>query len=303
MCWVRRFGFSTVTAPPRSLGLEYERLAAQQKAQKLVGELAKCKKVSRPFPSWSRCMLTEISLWHACSYHEMLRAETAGQDAAIVSAQLALLRGRAGLTTPAASSREELIVNLRSSEQQGGGAGAGGGGGRGLGARRAHSMDEILEQGREGSEGGRLSPPSTRQADPLFDHFYLTAQGLLVRYVTIRTVAVTDSPYVSAHPIFASSYHETRAAAQPPQAGGERPRCAGAVREGEAHSRAQPPVVSEPLIDSCARVHRVAVPDAVRGRRVNRHSWLLRQLSPGASAAAADAAALSSRDKDQALLL
>jgi hypothetical protein len=194
MCWVRRFGFSTVTAPPRSLGLEYERLAAQQKAQKLVGELAKCKKVSRPFPSWSRCMLTEISLWHACSYHEMLRAETAGQDAAIVSAQLALLRGRAGLTTPAASSREELIVNLRSSEQQGGGAGAGGGGGRGLGARRAHSMDEILEQGREGSEGGRLSPPSTRQADPLFDHFYLTAQGLLVRYVTIRTSAVTEIP-------------------------------------------------------------------------------------------------------------
>eukprot|EP01047_Picozoa_sp_COSAG01_P044372 COSAG01_NODE_4003_length_5442_cov_6.778027_6_plen_289_part_00 len=191
MCRGRRFGFSTVTTPPRSLGLEYERLAAQQKAQKLVGELAKCKKVSRrPLPSWSRCISAEIELCHACSCHEMLRAEAAGQDAAIVSAQLALLRGRAGLTAPAASS-----------EQQGGGAGAGGGGGRGLGARRAHSMDEILEQGREGSEGGRLSPRSTRQADPLFDHFYLTAQGLLVRYVTIRTGAVTGIPlqFCSSH--------------------------------------------------------------------------------------------------------
>jgi hypothetical protein len=93
MCWVRRFGFSTVTAPPRSLGLEYERLAAQQKAQKLVGELAKCKKVSRPFPSWSRCMLTEISLWHACSYHEMLRAETAGQEVVNATRQLQALGG------------------------------------------------------------------------------------------------------------------------------------------------------------------------------------------------------------------
>jgi hypothetical protein len=35
--------------------------------------------VSRPFPSWNRSILTEISLCHACSCEEMLRTETAGQ--------------------------------------------------------------------------------------------------------------------------------------------------------------------------------------------------------------------------------
>jgi hypothetical protein len=37
--------------------------------------------VSRPFPSWNRCILTEIYLCHACSCQEILRAETAGQAA------------------------------------------------------------------------------------------------------------------------------------------------------------------------------------------------------------------------------
>jgi hypothetical protein len=36
--------------------------------------------VSRPFPSWSRSILTEISLCHACSCQEILRTETAGQE-------------------------------------------------------------------------------------------------------------------------------------------------------------------------------------------------------------------------------
>jgi hypothetical protein len=35
--------------------------------------------VSRPFPSWNRSILTEISLCHVCSGQEILRAETAGQ--------------------------------------------------------------------------------------------------------------------------------------------------------------------------------------------------------------------------------
>jgi|EP01049_Picozoa_sp_SAG25_P011007 hypothetical protein len=35
--------------------------------------------VSRPFPSWNRSILTEISLCHACSCQEILRTETAGQ--------------------------------------------------------------------------------------------------------------------------------------------------------------------------------------------------------------------------------
>jgi hypothetical protein len=35
--------------------------------------------VSRPFPSWNRSILTEIYLCHACSCHEILRTETAGQ--------------------------------------------------------------------------------------------------------------------------------------------------------------------------------------------------------------------------------
>jgi hypothetical protein len=35
--------------------------------------------VSRPFPSWNRSKLTEISLRHACSCQEILRAETARQ--------------------------------------------------------------------------------------------------------------------------------------------------------------------------------------------------------------------------------
>jgi diketogulonate reductase-like aldo/keto reductase len=33
----------------------------------------------RPFPSWNRCILTEIYLCHACSCQEILRTETAGQ--------------------------------------------------------------------------------------------------------------------------------------------------------------------------------------------------------------------------------
>jgi hypothetical protein len=36
--------------------------------------------VSRPFPSWNRSILTEISLCHACSCQEILRVETAGQE-------------------------------------------------------------------------------------------------------------------------------------------------------------------------------------------------------------------------------
>jgi arylsulfatase A-like enzyme len=35
--------------------------------------------VSRPFSSWNRPILAEIYLCHACSYHEILRTETAGQ--------------------------------------------------------------------------------------------------------------------------------------------------------------------------------------------------------------------------------
>jgi hypothetical protein len=35
--------------------------------------------VSRLFPSWHRSMLTEIYLCHACSCHEILRRDTAGQ--------------------------------------------------------------------------------------------------------------------------------------------------------------------------------------------------------------------------------
>jgi hypothetical protein len=36
--------------------------------------------VSRPFPSWNRSISTEIYLCHACSYHDILRTDTAGQD-------------------------------------------------------------------------------------------------------------------------------------------------------------------------------------------------------------------------------
>eukprot|EP01047_Picozoa_sp_COSAG01_P025106 COSAG01_NODE_1573_length_9865_cov_132.568503_5_plen_103_part_00 len=36
--------------------------------------------VSRPFPSWNRSILAESHLCHACSCHEILRTETAGQD-------------------------------------------------------------------------------------------------------------------------------------------------------------------------------------------------------------------------------
>jgi hypothetical protein len=36
--------------------------------------------VSRPFPSWDRSILTEITLCHACSCRELLRTETAGQS-------------------------------------------------------------------------------------------------------------------------------------------------------------------------------------------------------------------------------
>jgi hypothetical protein len=39
--------------------------------------------VSRPFPSWNRSILTEIYLCHACSRQEILRTETAGQDAVL----------------------------------------------------------------------------------------------------------------------------------------------------------------------------------------------------------------------------
>jgi hypothetical protein len=35
--------------------------------------------VRRPFPSWNRSILTEISLCHTCSCQEILRTETAGQ--------------------------------------------------------------------------------------------------------------------------------------------------------------------------------------------------------------------------------
>ena len=35
--------------------------------------------VSAPFSSWNRSILTEIYLCHACSRHELLRSETAGQ--------------------------------------------------------------------------------------------------------------------------------------------------------------------------------------------------------------------------------
>jgi hypothetical protein len=36
--------------------------------------------VSRPFPSWNRSILTEIYRCHACSCHEILRTDTAGQE-------------------------------------------------------------------------------------------------------------------------------------------------------------------------------------------------------------------------------
>jgi hypothetical protein len=39
-------------------------------------------RVSRPFPSWNRSILTDIYLCHACSGQEILRTETAGQDSA-----------------------------------------------------------------------------------------------------------------------------------------------------------------------------------------------------------------------------
>ena len=35
--------------------------------------------VSRPFPSWNRSILTDISLCHACSCQEILRAEPCGR--------------------------------------------------------------------------------------------------------------------------------------------------------------------------------------------------------------------------------
>jgi hypothetical protein len=43
--------------------------------------------VSRPFPSWNRSILTEIYLCHACSCQEILRAETAGQEASQAAPQ------------------------------------------------------------------------------------------------------------------------------------------------------------------------------------------------------------------------
>eukprot|EP01047_Picozoa_sp_COSAG01_P078038 COSAG01_NODE_14273_length_1474_cov_1.242182_1_plen_243_part_10 len=46
--------------------------------------------VSRAFPSWKRSTLTEIYLCHACSCHEILRAETPGQVVDHVRARPAL---------------------------------------------------------------------------------------------------------------------------------------------------------------------------------------------------------------------
>jgi hypothetical protein len=43
------------------------------------GNLPEGSGVSRPFPSWSRSMLTEIDLCHVCSCPEILRVETVGQ--------------------------------------------------------------------------------------------------------------------------------------------------------------------------------------------------------------------------------
>jgi hypothetical protein len=43
--------------------------------------------------SWNRSILTEISLCHACSCHEMLRAETAGQEVVNATRQLQALGG------------------------------------------------------------------------------------------------------------------------------------------------------------------------------------------------------------------
>jgi hypothetical protein len=44
-----------------------------------LGPAGRGRGVSRPFPSWDRSILTEIYLCHACSCHEVSRAETAGQ--------------------------------------------------------------------------------------------------------------------------------------------------------------------------------------------------------------------------------
>jgi hypothetical protein len=44
-----------------------------------LGAVAEAAEVSRPFPSWNRSILTEISLCHACSRQEILRVETARQ--------------------------------------------------------------------------------------------------------------------------------------------------------------------------------------------------------------------------------
>eukprot|EP01047_Picozoa_sp_COSAG01_P027591 COSAG01_NODE_1825_length_9137_cov_246.763886_9_plen_223_part_00 len=62
-------------------------------------------KVSRPFPSWNRSISTEIYLCHACSCHEMLRTETAGQDShPSRSGKLALVPGT------------RLVLRLRAAE-------------------------------------------------------------------------------------------------------------------------------------------------------------------------------------------
>eukprot|EP01047_Picozoa_sp_COSAG01_P070291 COSAG01_NODE_10611_length_2122_cov_4.310924_2_plen_83_part_00 len=56
--------------------------------------------MSRPFPSWSRSMLTEIYLCHACTCHAILRAETAGQALAIDRPRYACVRVQSLATTP-----------------------------------------------------------------------------------------------------------------------------------------------------------------------------------------------------------
>eukprot|EP01047_Picozoa_sp_COSAG01_P014510 COSAG01_NODE_708_length_14125_cov_3.872745_10_plen_78_part_00 len=58
-------------------------------------------KVSRPFSSWMRSILAEIYLCHACSAHEIVRVETAGQGRTTprIDAALARFRHRSALST------------------------------------------------------------------------------------------------------------------------------------------------------------------------------------------------------------
>eukprot|EP01047_Picozoa_sp_COSAG01_P022098 COSAG01_NODE_1303_length_10815_cov_14.897938_2_plen_356_part_00 len=112
--------------------------------------------VGRPFPSWNRSILTEISLCHACSCQEALRTETAGQA------------GEAG-----SAAQLQWHRRLLGYAAYCGGAGAtvagGGGGGGGGDVVVGSDMRQLLMSGGAGTEPG-LGWPELLRRTRLFRH-------------------------------------------------------------------------------------------------------------------------------------